>query len=998
MSYTGVSPGSVSIMRQEEFITFAKVDEEARARAQFVYERVKRLHPPGATLSPASLFGYLIIPATDALANALHEKTGRIFNREDMFVMIGNLFLHGTQTSSIARGVKTIDLLAHPACAMEAERFTAVWKDVHLSLFDARIPWDQIDSVRNIENAWSDKLASNFVSDSITITYDDDVHSTVSTTAKTRRRTERKGEGYVINVASDAHFYFKVGQRTVGPGEDNITAAREVFTRVFKSLHRMPKAALVVADRGYVTPNFVKALATDGIDVMGIVGGRPVLLANTKPLPAHAALPRRKRGRPSADASDAEPDSGGDLPAEEEGNPCNDEESNPCSDEEDMQPNSDGDDDGPMGGSDESDASSSSDEEADLPSAAASTTLSAPATAADEPVAFNGTPLPRSGGRACGRCKQRTDPPHNRTTCNAVLEGNVVARSHAASRVPPRNTSTTSNAAPNVLFSDPCLGLEHVHVTETAPVAATAAAETKEQGRANRKTIHHFAVRDFRGNVLRFLYSTNKSLPWIDTWVMVPKKLSSGTINNTLFHPCYPGSHEIEARLVARGVLPMTACQRSFDWFVLRRYAVTGSIAGELLSYSRSHSMAQVFTKLAKKFFDSRLRATKAMRIGQQNERLIVQHLRVLAHPNGRLWFPSIYEVGSVSNRTTEFATTSPDAVGTISIDADTDDEEDVLFEFKTTTTESGVAHAALHSTEQPVVCDFGSEEFLTLVPPQHRTQLLHCTTVCNMNKIVYVRTSPSLSRLFCVAIVIVDEEIRTSHRQALRGFYDRYLSWAYEDNPVLPPSVPECTRAAFQSHLAMWRAMRDKVMQHSKPLEPVHVMRHAIVEYYNLQKSGVDVSSKFRARCQVGKLHLKFGARWICDMALDTAVNSFLLWRIHEAHRSVRRHNWSRAQLRRHMNYSSDPFNDYLLDLGVQLLTPRALPMCHSPHAVSRAPAHHPAESQATHGEPPVEDLQREAAMVPPRKAVAFFRGEIGSQLRYVNTNNQTNHCLVLL
>ena len=115
----------------------------------------------------------------------------------------------------------------------------------------------------------------------------------------------------------------------------------------------------------------------------------------------------------------------------------------------------------------------------------------------------------------------------------------------------------------------------------------------------------------------------------------------------TLFFPSAhvdPGGWKalLESKLTSRGVVPLTAAQRTADWFIRKRYLITGTNALHLARLSpavtdllfattaqpgNEKSDAEVFHSLCDHWF-SRKRASQQMKMGTSNEPFVVQALR----------------------------------------------------------------------------------------------------------------------------------------------------------------------------------------------------------------------------------------------------------------------------------------------------------------------------------------------------------------------------------
>ena len=115
----------------------------------------------------------------------------------------------------------------------------------------------------------------------------------------------------------------------------------------------------------------------------------------------------------------------------------------------------------------------------------------------------------------------------------------------------------------------------------------------------------------------------------LNEWVIVPKR--NDTCHFTrFFHPSPRDevTERLENYLISR-TTPLTHSQRSAEWFTLRAFHISATMAGKLFSSTEEYDDATVLDMLLNSWF-SRSRSTTEMVIGTKNEDAILKSFSTL--------------------------------------------------------------------------------------------------------------------------------------------------------------------------------------------------------------------------------------------------------------------------------------------------------------------------------------------------------------------------------
>lgn len=397
-------------------------------------------------------------------------------------------------------------------------------------------------------------------------------------------------------------------------------------------------------------------------------------------------------------------------------------------------------------------------------------------------------------------------------------------------------------------------------------------------------TIHAVGVRE-RGcsqfsNLVRFMFNLPANLSnRLLSWVAVRKPMN---LDGHLWCSSSSSNSAVE-RHVAHACLALTKAQRTADWFTLRRFRVTGTIAGLiLLSSNHIRSMidlpersveaathSDLFDKMMSSWF-STSRSTEAMMRGTVNEKPVVAAIKSLP------WCMELFEVGMLACREFPWLACSPDALARIQ----TQDFEEVTatVEIKTSVSDDSTLRALAVSAASIVYCHVGDAIFHRHVPIDHVGQLLHQLVVLDVRHLVYVAATET--GISYILIARVSDSIVNSCRLILHSTCDQIVKWIHV-TPLVPPTfLSSASKKTIEKELKFWTALNTKVIQQG-PMEPVKLFRHGTQMMYSKLKGGVDGATQFRAILRSSSTSVGWEQKIVMQTFKNLFVNSFVAWRM---------------------------------------------------------------------------------------------------------------------
>jgi hypothetical protein len=147
-------------------------------------------------------------------------------------------------------------------------------------------------------------------------------------------------------------------------------------------------------------------------------------------------------------------------------------------------------------------------------------------------------------------------------------------------------------------------------------------------------------------------------------WIIVPKK-NEKILLNRLFNidERTPVTEELESILI-QYCNPLTHAQRTAEWFTLRQFHVSATMASRILGTTQDKTDSELLQLLIDSWF-SRARSTSDMVAGTKNEDAILDAF--LQHPNVK----NLFECGLLESKDTPWLAASPDAIAVLQLEHD---------------------------------------------------------------------------------------------------------------------------------------------------------------------------------------------------------------------------------------------------------------------------------------------------------------------------------------
>lgn len=418
-----------------------------------------------------------------------------------------------------------------------------------------------------------------------------------------------------------------------------------------------------------------------------------------------------------------------------------------------------------------------------------------------------------------------------------------------------------------------------------------AAVAIRERGDKDHAAVHRFAV----------------SIPGVSIgdlarkWTAVPYKTLEDP-DNTLF-ACSPRTSEdanesllsFAETMLSEECFPLTVQQRSADWFVLRKFRVTGTTAATLMRLDAGlrrnflkldselseeqielrDNKTKLFSKLMKSWF-SFSRSTDVMKRGQVNEGPVLSYLRCFP------WVAAIFVCGLVAKTRYPFFACSPDGIAVFKASPDQPDFTLATVEIKTAVASSTIENRIANSSIDAYRCEFGEHDFIRLVPSEHRAQILHQLFVTNLRYCLYVcafETGVAYSVLVhasdpCIQAV----EVALSH-------FNDLINWAHPENDnderVLPEFIDNVQKDIVESWLRFYDAVNRKVKASGPFVPGVRLFKHSIQSIYSKTKGGVDGMTQWRSIMRSPTSSMKWEQKLVTQCLKTVLVNAFIGFRL---------------------------------------------------------------------------------------------------------------------
>lgn len=272
-------------------------------------------------------------------------------------------------------------------------------------------------------------------------------------------------------------------------------------------------------------------------------------------------------------------------------------------------------------------------------------------------------------------------------------------------------------------------------------------------------------------------------------------------------------------------VIPLTAAQRTRDWFTLRRFRVTASVAARMrtLFANGPSQHNKVWPELSRNWFDTKpfgsAKVRTAMRIGANTEDHILAALpQFLAQVDGEgeaadpaFDKPScvLHPVGLLANRRRPWLACSPDSIAHF-----VDSGKLVPVEVKTRVS------AATTAAAERIVAEFGRERLKCEAGDRtwrravlHKAQVTHQAAVLQTDEVLYVVASTT-RLIYAVRIRFTKEQLAQYVGQMAQ--FQATIKWVYQGKRASDAAtrVPAKMVEYVNEHLSQWRDLRAGILE----------------------------------------------------------------------------------------------------------------------------------------------------------------------------------------
>jgi hypothetical protein len=216
------------------------------------------------------------------------------------------------------------------------------------------------------------------------------------------------------------------------------------------------------------------------------------------------------------------------------------------------------------------------------------------------------------------------------------------------------------------------------------------------------------------------------------TWVCIPKAISSPF--KCLFVGNQDRNTDVVERVIVRNAYALTMVQQTADWFTLRAFHVTATMASRILHSTVEHDDATILQMLLSSWFN-RMRSMEEMRIGSKNEDAVLMAFTS---------FPSvtdIFQCGLFESKVYPWLAASPDGIAII-MEPESNKKAAVV-EIKTRVSLQRILAAeeihAKYNDNKIIETFIGSPVFEEVVEKDHATQLMMQMSTVGVDWAVYI-------------------------------------------------------------------------------------------------------------------------------------------------------------------------------------------------------------------------------------------------------------------
>lgn len=376
----------------------------------------------------------------------------------------------------------------------------------------------------------------------------------------------------------------------------------------------------------------------------------------------------------------------------------------------------------------------------------------------------------------------------------------------------------------------------------------------------------------------------------------------------------------------------LTVGQRCADWFVLRQFRITATLAEDvfaaldwsdatvaLFPTAKERTHKEWIGRWTDSWFSTR-RSTEAMMRGTRNEDTVIDCF------DRASYVFCTRTVGLLARNDAPFIACSPDGVCFLEISDELErrgwsgsyfiqrrEENQVrkfvlaTIEVKTAVAESSLGDRILDraSTDAPLFAQFGipdsPDNALEYIPLPHLIQCLHQVVVVGADCFVYIAAAET--GVLYPVIVFVPHLVRLWIGAALKDFLATRLGWLHDtadaSSIIYPPWLPSATRMRIRSRAPFAKdlfAFVTRQDRRGEPLPPVRTFRHGLQMLYSKLKGGVDGSTQYRAILRASTSASRWSSKVVVQLLKTLLINGFISWRIVEQRKRHARNSTTRS------------------------------------------------------------------------------------------------------
>ena len=429
--------------------------------------------------------------------------------------------------------------------------------------------------------------------------------------------------------------------------------------------------------------------------------------------------------------------------------------------------------------------------------------------------------------------------------------------------------------------------------------------------------------------ILRFFISGFPDInDFLSHWCVVPKASKEFQFTS-LFAEDVPDEKKSEDHVWVEKYLQnyciiLTASQCTAEWFLLRSFHLTATMAGRLFNSGyQDHTDGEIFEALTKSWF-SRSRSTSPMVIGSKNECAVLKAFSQLNYVR------EVFEVGLVENSGVPFLAASPDAIATI--DSAEDYTDIATVEVKTRVAKEKIAAAqdiARKYNYKRIDCNIGDEVWDECIEKEHSMQVMVQVSVLRVFLSCYIVAQPGTSagpgRILYVVVGTVTTEYAENFLQCYVARLKDILLPLYECRNVgevltnLPDGLDQKTIDIVRSRWPLFNCTRETaIAMNYKGFPPTSLYKTTFQMMYNCLKGGLDANSQQCAAIQP-KIKVGFGQKYVVRMILAIVTNSWRAYQVLRSTSELEQLSYTAVKLR--LQRKADKLTEFTFQLAMALI-----------------------------------------------------------------------------